>query len=199
MRPHVVFVPGWRDSGPDHWQTRWQRHVPSATRVRQHDWESPVRAEWVSAVSAHLEALGAPVVVAAHSLGCIAIASLPERARRLVAGALLVAPADIERDGAPEVLRGFGPIPLERLPFRSTLVASTDDPHCSLGRAAAFAEAWGSRVVVAHGAGHINADSGHGDWSEGLRLLSALRRAAQWPVGGTPRPRASSSPIPTEA
>ena len=188
MRPHVVIVPGWRDSGPDHWQTRWQRHLPSATRVRQDDWENPVRAQWVQALSAHIEALDAPVVIAAHSLGCITVAHLPAHVHDRIAAALLVAPADIERLNAPAVLSAFGPIPLGRLPFRTTLVASTNDPYCTLERATTLAEHWGSRVVVAHGAGHINADSGHGEWSEGLRLLSTLRRAAQWPVGGYAKP-----------
>lgn len=182
MRPHVVIVPGWRDSGPEHWQSRWQRLLPSATRVIQRDWESPLRSDWVDALAAHIERVGAPVVLAAHSLGCITAAHLPERALRLVAGALLVAPADVERPGAPAVLRPFGPVPLARLPFRSTVVAGTDDPYCSLARAASFAESWGSRMVVVHGAGHLNAGSGLGDWAEGLRLLSTLRRAAAWPA-----------------
>ncbi len=197
MRPHVVIVPGWRDSGPDHWQTRWQRHLPSATRVRQQNWTHPVRADWVAALAAHIEALEAPVVIAAHSLGCITLASLPARVLDRVAAALLVAPADIERANAPEVLRDFGPIPLARLPFRSTLVASTNDPYCTLERATGFAEHWGSRVIVARDAGHINAESGHGEWTEGLRWLSALRRAAQWPVGSR-RPFLPAL-IPTEA
>ena len=185
MRPQIIIVPGWRDSGPAHWQTRWQAKLPSATRVQQADWETPVRAQWVSTLSEHILACNAPVVLAAHSLGCVTVAHLPPRVMQRIAGALLVAPADVERPAAPAVLAAFGPIPQARLPFRSTLVASTDDPYCSLERAVQFAEAWGSRVSVLHGAGHINADSNLGDWAEGLRLLTILRRAAQWPVGGT--------------
>jgi hypothetical protein len=68
-------------------------------------------------------------------------------------------------------------MPMMRLPFPSIVVASTDDPFVSLDRATAFSTAWGSRLVVLERAGHINADSGHGPWPEGRRLLDELRAA----------------------
>ena len=178
MNPHVVIVPGWRNSGPDHWQSRWQADLPAVSRVCQRDWESPVRADWVEALASHIARIDAPVIVAAHSLGCITVAHLPEVVARRIAGALLVAPADIERPNAPEVLRAFGPIPRLRLPFASTVVASTNDPYCSLARATALAAGWGSELVVVGAAGHVNADSGLGDWPAGRRLLHALESIA---------------------
>jgi len=42
------------------------------------------------------------------------------------------------------------------------LVASSDDPYCTMQRASDFAEAWGSEFVSAGEAGHINVESGHG-------------------------------------
>ena len=33
--PSLLIVPGWRDSGPGHWQTLWSERLPGASRVRQ--------------------------------------------------------------------------------------------------------------------------------------------------------------------
>jgi hypothetical protein len=62
------------------------------------------------------------------------------------------------------------------LPFPSIVVASTDDPFVTPARAAAFARAWGSRLVTFERAGHLNADAGFGPWPEGRRLLAALTK-----------------------
>ena len=43
-----------------------------------------------------------------------------------------------------------------------------------MARAAAFAAAWGSRLVTLDRAGHINAEAGYGPWPEGRRLLDEL-------------------------
>ena len=74
----------------------------------------------------------------------------------------------------PEVVRGFAPMPLQALPFPSIVVASEDDPYVSMARARQFAEAWGSRIENIGPAGHINAESGLGNWPDGLALLESL-------------------------
>jgi predicted alpha/beta hydrolase family esterase len=92
-----------------------------------------------------------------------------------VKGALLVAPADVDSlTHTPDEVRNFGPIPLVPLPFPSIVVASSDDPFVTPARAAAFAQAWGSRLVTLRGAAHINADAGFGPWPEGRKLLADL-------------------------
>ena len=117
-----------------------------------------------------------PVVIAAHSLGCITTVHLPAQASKHIAAALLVAPADPERRG---VLADFAPVPYQRLPFRSVLVASDNDPYCPVRLAGAYARAWGSDFVRLPHAGHINIESGHGDWPLGLALLRSLMPVAQ--------------------
>jgi predicted alpha/beta hydrolase family esterase len=91
-----------------------------------------------------------------------------------VSGALLVAPPDTERDDMPPQLHGWRPIVMTRLPFPATVVASSNDPYCSLERAGMLASAWGASLVVAGPRGHLNAESGLGDWPEGLALLHEL-------------------------
>lgn len=167
----VVIVPGWRDSGPGHWQSLWAQRLPGAVRVVQDDWESPSRAAWVGRLEATVLAAPHPVVIAAHSLGCIATAHLGAPAAARIRGALLVAPADPERRA---VLSDFAPVPYARLPYRSVLVASGNDPFCPIRLAGAYARAWGSEFVRLQQAGHINVESGHGEWPLGWALLHSL-------------------------
>mgnify|MGYP000208022023 CR=1 FL=1 len=81
---------------------------------------------------------------------------------------------DPERPELQGQLHSWTPIPLQRLPFRSVLVASQDDPFCRFERACQFAQAWGSQCTDHGHAGHINADSGLGSWPEGHVLLQDL-------------------------
>ena len=126
-----------------------------------------------------IEAAGAPVVAVAHSLGCALVAHAvrrwPNLIARAVRGALLVAPADVDSPAhTPPETRGFAPMPLARLPFPATVIASSDDPYVTLARARAFAASWGAAFGDAGALGHINAASGLGDWPEGRRRLQAL-------------------------
>jgi len=112
-----------------------------------------------------------PVVVVAHSLGSIATTHLSSEVSERIQGALLVAPADPERR-APLV--DFAPVPYHALPYRSVLVASSNDPFCPVRTAGAYARAWGSEFVRLQNAGHINIESGFGAWPLGLALLQSL-------------------------
>lgn len=169
--PSIVVVPGWRDSGPGHWQSRWAERLANAVRVTQDDWITPSRAAWVASIRQRILSQPAPVVIAAHSLGCIATVHLPADAAHRILGALLVAPADPERRG---VFADFTPVPHQKLPYRSVLVASSNDPYCPVRQAGAYARAWGSEFVRVQDGGHINVESGHGEWPLGLALLQSL-------------------------
>lgn len=167
----LVIVPGWRDSGPGHWQTLWAEQIPGAVRVHQDDWVTPVRTAWVASIGQTVLDAPGPVVIAAHSLGCIATTHLPPEVAAKIQGALLVAPADPERRG---ILADFAPVPYQPLPYRSVLVASSNDPFCPVRTAGAYARAWGSEFVRLQGAGHINVEAGFGPWPLGLALLQSL-------------------------
>jgi predicted alpha/beta hydrolase family esterase len=175
----VLVLPGWQGSGPGHWQSRWER-THGYTRVEQHDWERPLRGDWTARLEEVLLDLpGAPVVLAAHSLGCLLVAAWAAHSRHTarVAGALLVAPPDVSTPALQPALASWASVPLQRLPFPSVLVASQDDPFCSLPRSGELAQAWGADWVNAGCAGHLNADSGLGDWPEGhAHLLTLLAR-----------------------
>ena len=175
----LVIVPGWKDSGPGHWQSLWTDRLPGAVRVAMadEDWQRPKQAVWLRAIAQTILAQSGPVVVVAHSLGCIATTLLlPEVAAR-ISGALLVAPADPERRGP---LADFAPVPYQPLPYRSIVVASTNDPFCPVRTAGAYARSWGSEVVRLQNAGHINVEAGFGEWPLGLALLQSLTGALSW-------------------
>ena len=167
----LVIVPGWRNSGPGHWQTLWEQRFAGAVRVSQDDWITPTRKAWVAAIAQTILAQPGEVVIAAHSLGCIATTFLPQEAAARIRSALLVAPADPERRS---VLADFSPVPYQPLPYHSLVVASNDDPYCPIRTAGAYARAWGSDFLRLKSAGHINVDSGHGHWPLGLALIGTL-------------------------
>jgi uncharacterized protein len=173
-RPPVLIVPGWTGSGPDHWQSRWQRAHPSWRRVEQRDWERPEPRAWDHAIAVAIEASPTPPILVAHSLGCVLVARFAAAVGSPVAGALLVAPADVERPDAPPALRPFAPLPLATLGFPSLLVASDDDPFLDGARARSLADAWGSELVPIGAAGHVNTSAGFGPWPAGLALLDRL-------------------------
>lgn len=194
MRLQPIIVPGWHGSGPGHWQSRWTTQLARAIRVEQRDWSRPERTDWVAALAAAIDAATRPPLLIAHSLGCITVAHLPLPIRQKVAGALLVAPADVEREHAPAALAGFAPIPRTAFPFPSIVVASTDDPYCPIERAEGLARDWAAEFVTLAHAGHINAASSLGDWDYGKRLLTTLRRRCSWRVP-IPPARVAAMPV----
>lgn len=173
--PNVLLLPGWENSGPQHWQSLWEAQH-GYLRVEQHDWVRPLRGDWIARLEEVLLAREQPAVLAAHSLGCILVAAWAAVSRHTdrVQAALLVAPGDTERPEIHEQLPSWAPIARRPLPFPSVLVASRNDPFCAFDRAGALAQAWGSRLVDLGAAGHINADSGLGSWPQGHALLQDL-------------------------
>ena len=171
----VLILPGYGDSGPDHWQSHWERADPAFRRVMQDDWLLPKLTDWVARLEDAVAGCAMPPVLAAHSLACALVAHWATRPGARAAGALLVAPADVDSPAhTADEVRNFSPIPLVQLPFPSIVVTSADDPFVTPARAAAFARAWGSRLVTVERAGHLNADAGFGLWPEGRRLLTEL-------------------------
>ncbi len=139
------------------------------------------------------------VVLIAHSLGCLAVAwwaTLADRdLQKKIAGALLVAPPDVESIDAKPVIQRFAPAPRIVFSFPAILIASSDDPYATLDRSRLIARRWGAEFHDAGPLGHINADSQLGDWPEGQSVLDRLlsqkkspkRESVQSPEGGRPR------------
>ena len=174
----VFILPGLGNSGPEHWQSHWERQDPLCLRVKQDEWDTPQCVDWVARLDEAISMREAPVVLAGHSSACAMVAhwcagascALLSRVR----GALLVAPSDPDNANFPDGPVGFGPVPMQALPFATIVVASTNDRYVSAPRAEAYARAWHSRFVLLPDAGHINVASGFGPWPEGFALLKSL-------------------------
>ncbi|NWK94743.1 esterase [Sphingobium lactosutens] len=177
-QPVVLTVPGLNNSGPGHWQSRWEQSRGDCQRVELGRWSSPNRNAWVTRLDAAIREIDGPVILAAHSLGCITVAwwgALQSQAYGWpVIGALLVAPPDCDRVETPDTIGNFGPVPRSQLPFPSILVASRDDPYIFFERAHSMGKYWGSQFIDAGHCGHINAESQLGDWQFGQELLERL-------------------------
>ena len=199
--PLLLLIPGLHDSGPGHWQSEWERSLPNASRVELGMWDDPHRNTWVNqlnlAIHRAAHGAGRPVVLVAHSLGCITVAWWAEYEQPGpecgVVGALLVAPPDVDRPGLDPRLARFSACPRRELPFPSILAASQNDPFCSSRSAIALARDWGSRFADMGELGHINARSGLGMWPAGQRLISQLLTRPE-PLAGPPTPNLTQPP-----
>jgi predicted alpha/beta hydrolase family esterase len=174
---NVLILPGWENSGPQHWQSLWEKRH-GYVRVEQHDWITPLRGDWVARLEEMVLSRDEPAVLVAHSLGCILTAAWAALSRNThrVKAALLVAPGDVERPEVRELLPSWSPIELGPLPFPAVLLASRDDPYCAFERARLFAHAWNAQFMDYGDCGHINADSGLASWPEGHVLLQDLMK-----------------------
>jgi predicted alpha/beta hydrolase family esterase len=172
-----LTLPGWQDSGPAHWQTRWEA-LHGDLRVVQNDWMWPLRGDWMARLD---EVIGeidpaVPVVLVAHSLGCQLVAAWAAHSGKTarVRAALLVAPPHLDQPGMPPQLHSFQPIVREKLPFPALVVWSEDDPYGTPDQARSMAADWGCRERSAGPRGHLNGDSGLGDWAQGRGWLAEL-------------------------
>lgn len=168
----VILVPGLHNSGPGHWQTRWESLYPAFTRVQQDDWDHPQLDTWVRRLDEWRARDPRPTLFIAHSFGCLTTVTSIARHPEGAAGALLVAPAHPDRFGVAAQL------PQAQLPCPTILVNSDNDPWMPAATAALHARRWGSALVEGGLLGHINAESGLGDWREGQRHLHRLAEMA---------------------
>src|SRR5690606_38098590 len=164
----ILIIPGYTNSGPDHWQSRWEARLSTARRVVQDAWTKPVREEWTQRVAEAVNQAERPVVLVAHPLGVAAAVQAVPAVEKPVAGGFFVAPPDVSDERIrPKHLMAFGPYPRDPLPFPSVIIASRNDRFCPFEVAEDIAAAWGSLFLDAGYSGHINAESGHGPWPEG--------------------------------
>ncbi|NHN88848.1 RBBP9/YdeN family alpha/beta hydrolase [Acetobacter conturbans] len=173
----VVIVPGLDNSDELHWQSQWEnfwkRQGVSVQRVKQDDWSRPQLSEWRKELHAAISRCTRPVLLVAHSLGALLTAHCADLP---VAGALLVAPADVEETISSQVSRisGFTPLPSMRLAFPAVMVASQNDEWLSFTRATLLARQWGASLFPAGWIGHIGNRENLGFWPDGFRALDVL-------------------------
>lgn len=169
----ILFLPGFKGSGPLHWQTRWESRLSAARCVNMGDLHKPVFEDWRANLVKTVAECEKPVVLVAHSIGAAVAVKSADRFGGKVAGAFLVAPPEVENPSIrPRHLLTFGPARRDPLPFPSVVIASRNDPFCSFEKAEEMAADWGSLFMDAGESGHINHESGHGPWPEGLMVFA---------------------------
>lgn len=178
IQPKLLILPGIYNSDAGHWQTRWEALFPNASRVQQRDWDHPVCTEWVATLEQAIQQQTQPVILVAHSMGCLTVAHWAAQTKLIIQGALLVSIPDAQGSNFPTEAQGYEQTPMQVLPFKSTVVCSTNDPYGSKTHMQNCAKAWGSEWVVVGDYGHINASSGLGDWPQGQALLANLSKNA---------------------
>ena len=172
---NYLIVPGLGNSGPEHWQTFFEKSGGNFHRIEQQEWDSPQCSNWIETIDKALAVYDLDtVVIVAHSLGCAATAHWAQQYNKKIKGAMLVAPSDVDAVQYTFPAKGFSPMPLAIINFPTIVVASTNDQWVTLERAAFFADKWNSSLVSIGDAGHINALSGHHHWQQGLEILKTL-------------------------
>ncbi|MFM0326743.1 RBBP9/YdeN family alpha/beta hydrolase [Caballeronia glebae] len=174
----LVTVPGLHGSEDAHWQSWLEGEMPGARRVEQRDWNTPNLALWSDAVLDVLAGIDGPVVIAAHSFGCLATghalthAGASREHAAKVKGVLFVAPA------SPAKFRFAGAFSARRLDTLSLVVGSETDPWMPLDDARTLAQRWNSAFVNLGNAGHINTSAGFGPWPLAKHFAETLARRA---------------------
>jgi predicted alpha/beta hydrolase family esterase len=181
-RPTIVCVPGLRDRMPGHWQELLCERLPGACIVPPLQENKLSLAARVENLDRTLAGIEGPVLLVAHSGGCLITAHWAARHRRDdVKGALLAAPVDLQTplpSGNPTIddlrAQGWLPLPAQPLWFPSIVAASTNDAVGPIERVTALAQAWGSRLVVLGEVGHLSPANGYGAWPGALKFIDEL-------------------------
>lgn len=182
----VVIVPGLRGHVPDHWQTLLARRLKKVANVEPMGREDLDCRARVLAIETALDAIDGPVILVAHSGGCVMVAhwALATAHAGRVKAALLATPPDFDRpmpDGYPTLqaldASGWLPVPRRSLPFRSLVLASRNDPLGAFDRVSQLSDDWGSDLRDLGEVGHLNPASGFGDWPMADQLVEQLNAA----------------------
>jgi uncharacterized protein len=176
-KPAVLLIPDARISTPDHWLSRWAEERTDCRRVDQESLDEPDPVRWLARIDDAVDAAAKPVVLVAHSLGCLAVAAwalLSKRAEQGKVAALLVAPCDPNQGKATDLVKRFGCFAFTRLPIPVTVIASSNDPYATISRGYAIARSWGADVVDAGEVGHMDTQSHLGAWPWGQNVLDRV-------------------------
>nr|WP_279343610.1 alpha/beta fold hydrolase [Variovorax terrae] len=188
-----MVIPGLRDETPGHWQAILAGELPNAVSLPALGRTNIDLTARMAQIEAAVRAITGPAILVAHSGGAIAAAHWAQRTRSTIHGALLATPplfagplgsefpalAEFEREG-------WAPVPRSRLPFRTIVAASRNDPLGAYEDVCELALAWGARLVDLGASGHLNPASGFGPWPMAAQLIREL--VAAGPADGFESP-----------
>ncbi|MCI1857139.1 MAG: alpha/beta hydrolase [Sporolactobacillus sp.] len=186
-----LILHGFAGSTNGHWQ-QWLSGELSGRGYSVYfphfsDWFRPLKTVWLAELKRTVLAIPKeePLVVVAHSLGCLLwFHFAAQEQKRRAARVLLVSPPaetlgedslkifypdrEEPRKRAFEGIRTFYPFPsdktcLKKAAKRTLIVTSTTDPFLPASKRAQY-DAYGVPMLVLPAMGHINVQSGYGPW-----------------------------------
>jgi predicted alpha/beta hydrolase family esterase len=174
MKSPVLLIPGIGNSGPIHWQTLWENQHTNTYRVQQTDWDHPDCDQWAARLEDAVRRADTSPVLVAHSLGCLVACKWAALSNLPVKAIMLVAVPDPTGQAFPKEATGFSRLESALGQRRIVMVSSTDDPFSTTLYSQQRALAWNAERIDLGAKGHINADSGLGEWSHGWSLVKRL-------------------------
>jgi len=168
MREKLLLLHGWGGSDYPHWQS-WlageiARDYGTVSFPLLQDPHFPTKAKWMRQVKALLKEQQPHTVICHSMAGTLWFHLCHEGEIPPVKRLLLVAPPRL--DVELETIKSFFPVsaPKDLYAEEALLVTSTNDPYLTMDEAKALEKALEIPMKVIEGAGHINADSGYGEW-----------------------------------
>lgn len=178
MKKKVLLLHGWGGSDSPHWQSyiaaEIARDYGCVSFLKLPNFESPDKNIWIKETQKELKEFKASVVVC-HSLANIlwfhmCNSELLEDVKYL----FLVAPPSLKSNISE--LNNFFPVevPKNLHAKKVFLICSNNDPYMSIEEAKELQNQLDIEMEILEDAGHINADSGFGEWKWMLEKIKSL-------------------------
>ena len=165
----VLLLHGWGGSDNPHWQSWLAGEIAKdygcVSFLEFSNYDFPVLDTWRKELKEHLESFK-PDIVICHSLANILWFHLcnDKDINTTVKKLFLVAPPSLNSE--IDEVKTFFPLtpPTDLYADEALLITSTNDPYLTVKEAQELKEALGIEMEMLQDAGHINADSGFGEW-----------------------------------
>ena len=168
MKKKILLLHGWGGSDYPHWQSwlagEFAKDYGKVSFLRFSDFDTPKLAVWLFELKKELEDFK-PDIVICHSLANTLWFHLCNTTKMLnVEKLYLIAPPSLTC--TIEEIQEFFPLkaPKNLHAKEVLLVTSTNDPYLTQGEAQELQQSLNIKMEVIQNAGHINAESGFGEW-----------------------------------
>ncbi len=174
----VLILHGWGGSDFPHWQSWLAGEVAKdygcVSFLKLSNIDLPDKDEWINELKHELEEFK-PNIVICHSVANILWFHICNEGKiREVEHLFLVVPPSLKCD--IKELESFFPceIPTKLYAKKPLLITSTNDPYMTMQEADELQKALNIEMLVLQNAGHINSESGYGEWPWMLETISNL-------------------------
>ena len=168
MQNRVLILHGWGGSDFPHWQSWLASELAKDYGVvnflKFQEYDFPNKDIWKSQLIKEIELFN-PDIVVCHSIANILWFHICNEIKlKQIKKLLLVAPPSFSCD--IKELESFYPcdIPKDLYAKRSILISSTNDPYMSVDEVKDLQKKLSIELELLQDAGHINTDSGFGEW-----------------------------------